>query len=139
MKMQKDNQGVFLKVFESRFGLASFYLISAALLTFALGFIISLIIGNKSTEGVLRASTAMFWFFFAGTVASAILLLITKIPINLTFGFGNGLYYGTVASAWLLKELYSIESIIGCKIGFVLTALVCYIVWLKKYKTNTDN
>lgn len=139
MKKVEGNSSFFMRVFNSRCGWAAFYVIITAVLTVILGFIFSLVFGNVSWEGFWRASSLMFWYFSAGAIVAAILLIITKIPINLTFGFGCGLYYGTIAAAWILEEFFSVGGSAGCSIGFVFAALVCYVVWLKKYKDNSEN
>lgn len=139
MKKVEGNNSLFTRMFNSRCGWAAFYVIIAVVLTVILGFIFSLVFGNVSWEGFWRASSLMFWYFFAGAIVAAILLIITKIPIGLTFGFGCGLYYGTIAAAWILEEFFSVEGNARYSIGVVFATLVCYVVWLKKYKDNSKN
>ena len=77
---------------------------------------------------------AMFWFVGAGMAVGGILLLANIVPINLCIGFGCALYYGTfLLSALLSNFIYGAESN-RYIISFVIVSLVCYIVWLKKFK-----
>jgi len=81
--------------------------------------------------------TAQYIFFlFCGSgVVSALLLILTNISEDLSFGFGAGLYYGTVAIAFATTKLgWLIPDLDRLILSFVIAALICYIVWLKKYK-----
>lgn len=137
--MKNNNGGFFHKIFGNRYGMAAFYVVIAAVLTFSLGFVISLILGDGSLNGFWRSSLLMFWIFFAGAVVAAVLLVITSVPVDLSFGFGYGLYYGTLGVAILLDKLFLVDKEVGYIIGFVLSALVSYIIWLKKYKAKYQN
>jgi len=85
-------------------------------------------------ENFAAMGEAMFWYLGAGTAVGGILLLLNIVPINLCIGFGCALYYGTVfLSAFLSNFIYGAEINRYC-ISFVIVSLVCYIVWLKKFK-----
>ena len=133
MDKNEKPQGMIVKFLSCRYGLAIFYALVSAFLSVLIGMIMSLVTGHFP-EKLWYSTEFMFLAFFAGTAVAAVLLLITKIPTDLTFGFGNGLYYGALGSALLIGKLWEIPSEAAYIIGFIIAALVCYIVWIKKFK-----
>ena len=103
----------------------------------AVGFILSLISvaqGDPFNVVFLRTTAMVFGIFGAGSAVGGGLLLITPIPRDLAFGFGNGLYYGTLAAGYFISKLMGYESTMFYLIGLIISSLVCYIVWLKEFK-----
>ena len=114
-----------------RFGLALFYV--------ALGFLLSALLAGLCClipgVGFWNTAQSMYFIFFAPTAAIALLLILTSMNENLTYGFGIALYYGTVAiAATTLKLGWYIPNWDRLLLGFAITALICYITWLKKFK-----
>lgn len=105
-----------------------------------LGALFALIGLNEDTtylENFAIMTGAMFWFVGAGVAAGGILLLANIVSIDLCIGFGCALYYGTILlSGFLSNFIYSAESD-RYIISFVIVSLVCYIVWLRKFKPET--
>lgn len=85
-------------------------------------------------------SGAIFVMFGGGSFVAAILLLITTLPDDLVFGFWNGLYYGTVFGEAAIYKIIGTEvsEPICYAFSFVVTSLICYIVWLKEFKRRYD-
>lgn len=92
--------------------------------------------GKPFLEKWLFFSEAMFVMFGGGGFVAALLLLVTSLPDDLVFGFGNGLYYGAALGGAAIYELAdgAASESICYTFSFVVTALICYIVWLKKFK-----
>lgn len=92
--------------------------------------------GKPFLEKWLFLSEAIFVMFGGGGFAAALLLLVTSLPDDLVFGFGNGLYYGTALGGVAIYELAdgAASEVICYAFSFVVTALICYIVWLKKFR-----
>jgi len=109
--------------------MALFDVLLSIFLTILLGGVLSLLRGN-----FIESCKAMFLIFFAFPCVAAILLLSTKIPEDWTLGFGAGLYYGTLVVSALLGEagLSMSDQSDQLVLGFIFTALVCYIIYLKK-------
>lgn len=85
--------------------------------------------------GFWYAAQNMFFLFTAFPIASALLLILTPIDEDLSFGFGAALYYGTLAiAAATLKLGWYIPDWDRLLLSFAITALICYIVWLEKFK-----
>lgn len=83
-------------------------------------------------------SKTVFWLVGAGFVSSAILLIANILPNQFCIGFGCALYYGTILlSAFLSNFIYGAD-INRYFISFTIVALVCYIVWIRKFKPNNE-
>lgn len=92
--------------------------------------------GKPFLDKWLFLSEAVFFLFGGGSFVAALLLILTNMSDDLVFGFGHGLYYGTYLGGGAIHELLRkrVPEIDCLAIAFVITALVCYIVWLKKFK-----
>lgn len=115
----------------TRFGLAIWAILSSVLCTAFVGGIGFFIIKK------VYVFSYIFWLCFASPWVSALLLLLTDIPEDLTFGFGAALYYGTLVVAhftekagWVMKDLDRYF------VGFIISALICYIVYLRRFKNE---
>lgn len=118
------------RLLDSRWGLAVVFLLIALLLPLFLG--LSLIPAGME---FWTAVYAMFVLVGAPGVVSAALLVLTPIKEDFSYGFGCGLYYGSCAIYLLTIKLgWSMPEFSRFLLGFVIAALVCYIVWLDKYK-----
>lgn len=80
----------------------------------------------------------MFLFFSAPVVAAAFLLLFTKVPDDLTYGYGCALYYGTMVLAELFRELGMYPGWPPYAAALLVVSLVCYIVWLKMFREEYE-
>lgn len=116
---------------DSRWGLATWLTLIAFLVPVLLSALLCLV------PGLDFWSTAQYIFFlFCGSgVVAALLLILTNINEDLSFGFGAGLYYGTIAIAYCSIKLgWHIPDWDRLILSFVMAALICYIVWLEKFK-----
>lgn len=113
------------KFFGSRPGMAILFILASAACTILLAGPISLINGE-----FILVCKVVFFFFFAGLVVSAVLLVLTNIPEEWTIGFGYGLYYGTIlVSAITRKVGWVIPDTDRILLGAVISSLVCYAVY----------
>lgn len=115
----------------SRWGLAAWFILMAFLFPILFSAFLCII------PGLDFWYTAQYIFIlFCGFPAiSALLLILTNIKEDLSFGFGAGLYYGTMAITYFSIELgWHIPTWDRLILSFIIAALVCYIVWLEKFK-----
>ena len=124
----------FQKLLDNRKFFAIFWTALGIILSILIGFLLSLVRGDLSRVWILAKWS--YILFFANTIPTSALLLVTQIPEDLTFGFGCGLYYGTLATATLLQKILAISENTALEIGFIIDALICYIVWLKIFKKD---
>ena len=112
--------------FRNRYGLALWMCIVACLLSLFLGVMFYVIVQSDFLDLVI----AMFLMWCAPAVVAALLLILTPISEDLSFGFGCGLYYGTLMAYSIISKFTWSPSFawIG---GFIFAALVCYIVYNK--------
>ena len=108
-------------------------LISLAM-SFVLGIVFGLIAGN-----IRDAIIFIFFAFGAGGCVSALLLLVTSIPENLSYGFGLVLYYGTVILGTGICKHIGYEDPLYFFIAFVIVAMASYIAWLTYFKEKYQN
>lgn len=117
------------KFFGTRYGFAVLYLLISFSLTLIIGGLLSLI-----TKDFFYTIGSIFYLFFAFPCVSALLLIFTNIEEDLSYGFGAGLYYGTIGVAafidWLNWHITNCQKLF-C--GFVVSSLVCYIVYLERF------
>lgn len=119
------------RFFDSRWGLALLYIVIGILAAALLSALCCLIPGVD----FWNTAQSMYFIFFAPTLAIALLLALTPIDESLTYGFGVGLYYGTAAIAAATFKLgWYIPDWDRLLLSFAITALICYIVWLEKFK-----
>ena len=121
-----------LNMLGTRKGLILFYLLMAPLLSLFLGLFL-LLAGMDFGNAVY----AMYVLFCAPATVSAFLMVLTPISENLSYGFGCGLYYGTCAVYVITIKLgWTMPELSRYLLGFIIASLVCYIVWLNKYKSK---
>ena len=124
--------GDFMK--KERIKIAAFFVLT----TVACNAILALLLACISTGGRSFVDAFQYIFFmcfglFGGSsVITAFLLLATKLPEKLTYNFGFGFYYGTLACATALVEFFRMEDFeLAVIISAVIAGLCCYIFWLK--------
>lgn len=85
-------------------------------------------------------SQIMYLWFCAGFTAGGILMLVTPLKGDHAIGFGCGLYYGTVFGANAIRKYFGYDGSDSFLYltSFVITALICYIVWLKEIKRKYE-
>lgn len=114
------------RFFDSRYGLAFWFALMGLLFPLFLALMFCWLPGAN----FWFTAKYMFILFAAPSLVSALLLVLTRIDVDLSYGFGNGLYYGTAGLAYLTTKLPwympDLDRILLC---FVIAALVCYIVW----------
>jgi hypothetical protein len=68
----------------------------------------------------------------AGWAIGGILTIATNIDDGLAVGFGFGLFFGTAIPGVLISTCVECKHWIIYALTFTISALVCYIVWLKR-------
>lgn len=117
---------------ENRYGYALWMTIIAILLSAILGSLLSLIAGS-----FWYMTQCMFWFFCAPCVVSALLLVLTNIEIDLVWGFGCGLYYGSVFLIAIFEKI--VDKSLPYIAGISLTIAICYLTYLKKFSNRRND
>ena len=112
----------------NRYGLAIWCIIIGLLIPAVLGAILGLIMGGYFWASI----QSMFWCFGAPSVVSGLLLILTPISEDLSIGFGYGLYYGSIFTIYIFTKIES--ETLPYVAGILLTAVVCYAVYLKLFK-----
>ena len=92
--------------------------------------------GSEYLKHFTNASIFMFFFLGGGFAAGGVLLILNILPENLCIGFGCALYYGTILLSGFLSDFIYGPDSNRCCISFVIVSLVCYIVWLRKFKPD---
>ena len=119
------------RFFDSRWGLAVWFTLIALLSPVLLSVFFCWLPGLD----FWYTAQYMFFLFCGSGVVSALLLILTNINEDLSYGFGAGLYYGTIAIAYSISKLgWYIPNWDRLILSFTIAALVCYIVWLEKFK-----
>ena len=119
------------RFFNSRWGLATWFTLTAILFPVLFSAFLCTIPGLDYWYTVQY----IFILFCGFLVLAALLLVLTNINEDLSFGFGAGLYYGTMAITYFSTELgWHIPTLDRLILSFIIAALVCYIVWLEKFK-----
>lgn len=108
--------------FNNRYGFALWACIVACFLSLLFGLIFF-------QTNFLDSVIDMFLLWCAPAVVAALLVILTPISIDLSFGFGCGLYYGTWAAYSIISK-FSWSTNFAWIAGFIFAALVCYIVYL---------
>lgn len=97
---------------------------------------IILLVGDKS--GFLKIwwhmSCAMFVMFAAWMPAGGLLSLLTNMDDDLALKFGAALYYGTILGEKAMEYVFGTYGSNSYWLAFTITALICYIVWMKNCK-----
>lgn len=126
---------LFNRFMSTRLGKAIFLVLVFIVLCAVLAAMFCAIAGDF--EKFNKAFEVAFWFFGASGVVGAILCILTTLPDDYVFGFGLGLYYGSLACAVVIHKLWaSIPFDAALFLGSVIAAETCYIVWLKVYKDS---
>jgi hypothetical protein len=129
------NKKIYERIFKSRLGEALLFACISLAVTAFVASICCLVIWDFGSFSFLFSGC--FFYFGAGGVVGAILYAIIPLPDDYAFGFGYGLYYGALVSASVIKKLWgSVPDDAAIAIGFIIAALVCYILWLKVYKDS---
>ena len=119
------------RFFDSRWGLAVWFTLTALLSPVLLSVFLCLFPGLDFWYTVQY----IFFLFCGSGLVSALLLVLTNINEDLSYGFGAGLYYGTIAVAYSIDAFgWYIPNWDRLILSFIITALICYIVWLKMHK-----
>lgn len=116
-------------MFENRKFMFVFTILVSIALTLVFGALFALT-GKNFEESFLKCCKISFLWFFAPGVVSAALILVTKISMDLVYGFGAGLYYGTIVISAIIRKIEIKEYIIGA----IISSLIAYIVWIKNFK-----
>lgn len=114
---------------ENRYGEALFVAVISILLSVILGAVLSLIDGH-----FWRSTQIVFWFFFAPGIVSALLLVLTNIETDLSWGFGCGLYYGSAFLIAIFEKIGNKSLPYIAAISLAIT--VCYCIYLKKFQNR---
>lgn len=106
-------------------------LIGGAVITFLLsGFVV--LVGKANFWSVAKH---VFLFFTAPVAVTSIILLLNMLPVDIAYGFGCAIYYGTFGVLFLLSKIgiYGEDgSMIAC--SGLITCLICYIVYINKFR-----
>lgn len=89
-------------------------------------------------ESWLLCSKAMYLFCCAPINIGGVLHYATKMDAALSIPFGCGLYYGMIFCAGIIGKDTIPDSFMRYLIAFIISALVCYIVWLKIQKKESN-
>ena len=111
--------------------MAFWHLVAGAVVTFFLGGILALC----GTPDFWLTIKMIFWWFTAPAAVASIILLLNMLPVDLAYGFGCAIYYGTAGIWGLLPKIgiYGEDgSMLAC--SALITCLICYIVYIKKFK-----
>ena len=123
--------------FKSKYGTILLILLGTGGFTFSFGGFLTICNGLKN---FWTATGLVFWGFSATAVVYAVILLLELIPEDIAYGFGCAIYYGTLG-VWLVLQKFGINgpdsSMIAC--SGLITCLICYIVYNKKYKDKYSN
>ncbi len=91
-------------------------------------------------EGFWDICKTVFILFGGAPVVSACLILLGILPDNLAYGFGAGLYYGTIGIFAIISKLnWEMSTLDSVFLGVIITSLICYIVYLKEFKPEKQS
>ena len=113
----------------NRYGEAFIYAVTSILLSVILGAVCSLIGGR-----FWYLAQSLFLLFFAPGIVSALLLVLTNIKTNLSWGFGCGLYYGSLFLIAIFKKAG--DTSLPYIAGISLTIAICYCIYLKNFSNK---
>jgi len=118
-------KGIFARMLDTRLGTALFFLLAGIATGVFFGFF-GIFFGD-----FLKMAWITFWWFGASMPACSVLLVLTKIPQDEVLWLGPSLYYGTIFAQGLLENIV-IAQTGRWIIGFIITALVCSVIYLKR-------
>lgn len=122
-------------LFDNRYFLAAFFFVSSVIIAAIFGGIFYLI--SSGDSGFFKIAFVCYLWFCAPAGVSSILLAVTKIDEDWTFGLGPGLYYGSIAVAAITESAgWHMSDADRYFLGFVISALVCYIVYTKHHRSE---
>ena len=110
------------------------FTISSVVFSALLSAFLLLLAGGSFT----RVALICFLLFCGWAPVSFLLAVVTRLPDDLLFGFGAGLYYGTAGAALFIGKVLYVSSDDAVVLGFVIAALVCTIVYLAGYKCKNN-
>lgn len=110
------------------------YIAISVIFSIVLGALFALFPGKRNYLDSFLFWSKVFCFFGGGCIAAGLLCFLTNVNEDYVFGFGNGLYYGTLFTTKFLFWLLDSEKSEIIFIAFVITALISYIIWFKNYK-----
>ncbi len=116
-------------MFRSRYTVALYATLISLLFSFFIGTIFFLIVKNDYLGCVL----GIWWLFGAPLFTASILLIFTRLPEDLTFGFGAGIYYGMIFVVILMGDS-GYEKPSSYVTGILISSAVSYIVWRTKFR-----
>ena len=138
MKVVLYGKGYFMKEKLKRFAMMAAISVGVSA---AIGLLFTMIelIADKD-DGFLytwwQMSCAMFIMFAAWLPAGELLSLLTKMEEDLAQKFGAALYYGTILGAKASEYVFGTYGSNSYWLAFTITALICYIVWVKNCKSE---
>lgn len=119
---------------KERYKLAAFYILGSLIFPIPLSGLLCLV---PKMDDFWFVAKYCFFMFSAFLCVAGLLLILTNIPEDLSFGFGAGLYYGSIAIAAITQEIgWGIGDTDRIILGFIISALVCYIVYLEGFKSR---
>lgn len=132
-----------LKDIRWRIIIALGFILASVIFAIILGFLGGLVslldAGSNFLSDFYNYSVICYFWFFAEVAVAGILVLITTLPLELTIGFGAGLYYGTIFLASCLRDFIHTSDANLYTISCLIASLICYIVWLKSFKSRYVN
>lgn len=119
---------------KKRYKLAAFYIIISLVFPIPFSGLLCLI---PKMDDFLFVAKYFFFMFSAFPCVSGLLLILTNIPEDLSFGFGAALYYGSLTIAAITQKIgWGMGDTDRIILGFIISALVCYIVYLEHFKSK---
>ena len=119
----------------SRFKIAAILLVGSFAAALLIGFVLASIAcdpGEDFTAALVKAAKLFYLWFLGAFPIAALLIVFTKIDEALAVMYGAGLYYGTILCGRLVSDYVSASDTTCGVIGFVITALICRITYLKQ-------
>lgn len=91
---------------------------------------------DKAFVEVFRNAFMLCFALFGGSfVAAAVLILATRMAEDHALMYGAGFYYGAFLFAYILIDCFYMEdSQLALLLSSIISALCCYIFWLKRKK-----
>lgn len=115
-------------------------MVNSLLISLIVGIVFAVIADSERSfiDGIMQMTKIMLLYFGIAGIVGGFLMIATPLQDNLCFGFGCSLYYGTAALSYFLEDLIHTSEEIRFSIAFVIVALVCYIIWLTRFKPEAD-
>lgn len=143
--MKSDRaKSLLARIMKSRWMFAIYFILMPAAVCLFLALFPALIILFKSEgsffDGLCRFFPSCYWLFGGFGLVGAVLAICTNIDENLLYGFGTGIYYGTLGLGAFMRNFLKWEMADEplLTISIVIACLIAYIVWLEKFKPKED-